>query len=548
MPTYSRISIIVVTAVGFLARNIHDCAAQTVLRNPRADLIVPNPDFYKEGSNTTGVSFRTDFCNLNLTDQINDGSVNLRSALKGLNLTVQMSYDPSYVNYLNKEDENGFKFIDPDDPGILINIMDEVARKAEFSWRDSWHWMKPPSGNITWTELFVESTNTFDIYAGWAYESINRIDLGLAFPAGWYTGDLIIIARDPDELTFGGNTFILFNWCLPFTFSVWGTLVLTIIMTGLVAVLLQDKPCKKDDKIETSAITKGETGSLIISYLLKSFGAFTGSFELFPNTYAGYILTFSLAFFTLLITSAYTANLASFLVIQQEASLNQVNTVNDIVRMRRTMCVTAGSAVMHSIQEVYKDAAFVQKSGDNEDVLKALRNEECDYAIVGVSAWEENRGVSEVNSECNLSRIGRTFQILEAGFVTKSDAGALCTSLVRDVLNIHFEEMVQDGFIADQWKKTLKAKHDVTDPSCLNSAPVEKDSNVLNITNLGGVFLLHFIFVVLALFVAGWNRWICKSKETSTTTLEDLSERIDHLTNIIMKKLTSEDCEVIGEC
>ena len=58
-----------------------------------------------------------------------------------------------------------------------------------------------------------------------------------------------------------------------------------------------------------------------------------------------------------------------------------------------------------------------------------------------------------MNGDCNLVHIGRKFKDFEAGFATRSDAGTLCTSLVRDVIHNHMNLMADEGFIAKAWGK-----------------------------------------------------------------------------------------------
>ena len=107
-----------------------------------------------------------------------------------------------------------------------------------------------------------------------------------------------------------------------------------------------------------------------------------------------------------------------------------------------------------------------------------------------------------MNGECNLLRVGRKFREIEAGFATKSDAGTKCTSLVRDVINNHMNRMRDEGFIERAWdehrRKTIKTIQ------CIDGATAGTKENVevLSVINLGGIFLFHYSFVIIAIVAA----------------------------------------------
>lgn len=214
----------------------------------------------------------------------------------------------------------------------------------------------------------------------------------------------------------------------------------------------------------------------------------------------------------MLLFSAYTANLASFLVVQQNARATEINTVKDIVGLGKVMCVYKGGAVEAEILKMYPNAKFAEiDSADDDDVLIALQEDNCDYAVVGQTAWESGRRKKSVNKDCNLERIGRTFQELDASFATRSDAGVLCTSLVRDVLNIHLKEMKEEltnekDFIENAWEKYFVLEGDISDPTCFadesaSDSNLNENSDTLNLTNLGGIFIFHFLFVGIAIII-----------------------------------------------
>ena len=137
----------------------------------------------------------------------------------------------------------------------------------------------------------------------------------------------------------------------------------------------------------------------------------------------------------------------------------------------------------------------------------------------------------KINGDCNLKRVGREYRNLEAAFATKSDAGTLCTSLVRDVINNHINQMSNDGFMEKAWLDHRTSKsHDVECDD--GSFSATKDGiDVLNIVNLGGIFIFHYIFIISVLFgtitIAQYKKRIKKKMENCNVDEEQTKEILD---------------------
>ena len=102
----------------------------------------------------------------------------------------------------------------------------------------------------------------------------------------------------------------------------------------------------------------------------------------------------------------------------------------------------------------------------------------------------------------------------EGGFAVKSDSGTLCSSLVRDVFNLHMEEMKNDGFLQSTWDDFLKRRQTV---DCMGDMEAEEDdnSNQLSLNAMGGTFVIHYIVTAFAILLA--FAWKCKKKYRPST-------------------------------
>ena len=101
------------------------------------------------------------------------------------------------------------------------------------------------------------------------------------------------------------------------------------------------------------------------------------------------------------------------------------------------------------------------------------------------------------------------------GFAVKTDAGTLCTSLVREMLNVHLKDLWDDGFIDDLWSYSYGQKHDIFDETCFteNVVTTASSSDTMNLTNIGGIFLVHLGLLVVSFFVYLFERQIRKRKK-----------------------------------
>lgn len=124
--------------------------------------------------------FRTNVCQRQF--EIIQGNRTLSEALEGLDLSVAMT------NYPSANEDKLFSLdkitggIKEEDPGLFVVLMDEVARRAKFRWRNSYAAISPLTsndGNKTWTDLLKWEVTHFDIAADYWGRSRQRMALGV---------------------------------------------------------------------------------------------------------------------------------------------------------------------------------------------------------------------------------------------------------------------------------------------------------------------------------------------------------------------------------
>jgi hypothetical protein len=183
-----------------------------------------------------------------------------------------------------------------------------------------------------------------------------------------------------------------------------------------------------------------------------------------------------------------------------------ITTLDDAVKRNYRICVVTGTTADEFVSRFHQRARIVRTATEKE-VYSQLQEDKCDIAITAVSSWNEYRTDRSVNGDCRLTWIGRSIQNHDGGFATKSDSGTLCTSLIRDVLNLHMVEMKIDGFIDRAWDDHLKKRATVDcDVPAMSDNDDESSSSdgstQLSLQAMGGAFIIHYISTVFAIFLA----------------------------------------------
>jgi hypothetical protein len=201
--------------------------------------------------------------------------------------------------------------------------------------------------------------------------------------------------------------------------------------------------------------------------------------------------------------AAYTANLASFLVLDQSTQTTQVTKLSEAVDLNYRMCVLRGGAVNDTIHRNFGNKYLDVLGYDTtEEKFIALGRDECDIAVTEAYSWEYWEQQNSANSGCNLAAIGNVHKFIPAGFALRSDSGNLCTSLIADVINIWMHVLIEEGFIHSAWQDHLDRTSTQDCSSQEMGENMQVTTNTLTLRNMGGIFIFHAFLSVLSLFFA----------------------------------------------
>ena len=201
-----------------------------------------------------------------------------------------------------------------------------------------------------------------------------------------------------------------------------------------------------------------------------------------------------------------TANLAAFLSFAgQEPAHVFYASIDQVVRRELPICVNRFAAPDIYISEKYPDANLVRIESE-EELFLALRENRCGVVATQRYVFEQFKGRSSTNSDCQLRTSGIAQNVASAGFVTAMDSGVYCSSLISNTVNIHMIEMQADGFIEKTWNNYLKLRSDI---SCPALAEAEKENELdgvdnqrLDVYEMGGIFCFHYILCAIAFCIA----------------------------------------------
>jgi len=417
--------------------------------------------------NTLITDQRNNYCEI--YKQVQLGNIDRRNALNGLNISIGVL--PYVVDQkTGKLDQNY----------IAIKVLDEVARRGRFFYKDSFGVVANPAANETYTDTLLFILDHYDVAVDWWIRSFERTVLGISWAKGWYDSSTIMIVKKDDSVS-GINMRAAFD---PFAPSVWVFIIFTIVVSGLAYHIvdfissLRGNP-KARDKLGDN--------------LFKSFLAFTGNVAYDPKIAPNRILLVSISLLCMILIAAYTANLASFLVDDNNKMI--IKDFKDVVRYKHRICVWKGIPDVVALQFDYPDGRYVEKLSELE-IYQGLANEECEVGLVNVDNHKEYVNMLEYNPNCDVKVVGFPVRKASSSFSLKSSTEH-CSSIIRDVFDILIMEIIDDSTLERIKKDHYRVGTQNCDPN-----EVEEDSQRLSLSDLSGIFIVHYSVIILALVIA----------------------------------------------
>ena len=116
----------------------------------------------------TNVTYRTNFCSIHA--KVESKNMDRKNALSNMNISVAL-----FEYQLNADG-----VIDEKKPAIGIKIMDEIARRGNFRWRNTYGVLAEESyaGNYTFDTVLDWGTSAYDVIGEWYFVTTKRLERG----------------------------------------------------------------------------------------------------------------------------------------------------------------------------------------------------------------------------------------------------------------------------------------------------------------------------------------------------------------------------------
>ncbi|XP_067141027.1 glutamate receptor ionotropic, kainate 2-like [Centruroides vittatus] len=332
------------------------------------------------------------------------------------------------------------------------------------------------------------------------------------------TGISILYKKSTTKVT------TLFSFLSPFSMEVWVYVMgaylgvsVTLFLVGRLSPYEWDNPhpCRQDDQVLENSFSLLNSMWFTIGSLMQQ-GSDVAPKAMSTRTIAGIWY-----FFTLIMISSYTANLAAFLTV--ENSVDPFTKAEDLVDQTEIKygCVRSGSTKTFFEETqvpAYKKLGDVMKN--NPDYLVDNNNHGVERVLQGNYAYFMESASIEYKKEreCNLTNIGGLLDNKGYGIATQNG------SHYRTILSNGILKLQEAGVLLqlrDRWWKQKRGGGRCSDESKKSSSNV----NELGLGNVGGVFVVLLVGLGMATVVAILE-FLWKARKQSATERESICKEM----------------------
>ncbi|CAF4962021.1 unnamed protein product [Rotaria sp. Silwood1] len=312
----------------------------------------------------------------------------------------------------------------------------------------------------------------------------------------------------------------VFSFMEPLSRGIWICVIISyLVVSAILFLVSRTSSYEWYFENETDVIPRNKFS--MQNALFFSFAAFMHQgVDLLPRSFSGRVVTSAWWFFSLILVSSYTANLAAFLTV--ENLVPPIDTVEDLAKQIdiRYGTLKGGSTMaffnkstlttfkrMWNFMQQNKDDVFVTS---NREGIQKVRDSKGKFAFLLESTLNEY--VNE-RSPCDTMRIGENIDAKGYGIATPLGSD------LREAINIAVLELTESGVL-----ERLKQKWYYETSECTNAGTKEsKQSTPLNLANVAGMFYVLIIGLGTAMVIA-FLEFLLKAKIDSTRLNQSVRE------------------------
>jgi hypothetical protein len=193
--------------------------------------------------------------------------------------------------------------------------------------------------------------------------------------------------------------------------------------------------------------------------------------------------------------------MASFLMIRDLPN-TKFNTLSKAAQSKKSICVYKNSFHDSFLKESKLDFHNVIRTGSENDAIQGVLDGECDIALSSYQNLDifhrkkETVDDSQPKNRCDVARGGQILEHMGGGLGVAIDSGRYCTSLISHVVDLHLQEMEEEGVLNDIIEQTRLS---IGTPKCFENESKEEKPESLAMHDMFGIFSMHAICCSISL-------------------------------------------------
>lgn len=428
---------------------------------------------------------------VNITTSYKERSRESLNKLSNMTLRVVTVYDEPYLMLKKEKDRTGQIH-----EGFMVDLLELIKRRLGFNYTiyqvaDGKYGSEETTGkwNGMIGDLILKKADMAAAGMTITYEREKVVD----FTKPFLNLGITVVYKKPTKAPPE-----LFSFSSPLSVHVWIYMVAAYLCVSFMLFVIarfspyewtNPHPCNEDSDLVENQFTICNSLWFTIGSLMQQ------GCEIAPRAISTRIVACIWWFFTLIMISSYTANLAAFLTVERMVS--PIESVDDLAKQTKIKYGTLASGSsrdffknsdiptykrMWSFMNSNPNATFVEKNADG-----FVRAKDTDYAYIAESTTIDY----QVQRICELKQIGGLLDSKGYGIAFPKDSPWV-DLISREIIYFQENQEIQKIY-TKWWKEKSGGKCEVE---------AKKDASSLGVKHVGGVFVVLVGGLVAGLFIA----------------------------------------------
>ncbi|BHF69063.1 hypothetical protein SprV_0301210400 [Sparganum proliferum] len=504
----------------------------------RKDMNITIWEINKDGFQEYGYYNQKD--DIVVTKQFATTQAQIQKELKGQTLRVSTIEDKPFVMYKGQLTASGEKSTDPKDwHGFCIDLLNECAAALQFNYT-----VHPVADGTYGSATLINGVEVWDGIIGEL--QFKKADLAVAMLTINYERERVIDFTTP-FMNLGvsiifkkpvGKQPDLFAFLRPLSPTVWGYVLIAYVGVSMALFFVgrfspyewhNPHPCNVDSELLENTFNMLNSLWFTIGSLMQQ-----GS-DILPRATSTRIVSGFWWFFTLIIISSYTANLAAFLTVERMKA--PIEDVNDLAKQTKIKYGTrdgGSSAAFFEKSNVSTYQRMWQFMSSHKNVMMNNTEEAIARVKRGGYAYILESTINEyyTQRDCELMQVGNNLDSKGYGI------GFPQGSKYRDA----FSEVIlalQRSQTLEEMRRYWWRNYSITQP-CNEQPTKVSDTNSLGVEQVGGCFVMVLIGLG-ASFLISLSEFLYKAYQRSKTSKRSLREEVAREFRFSMARSSTRD-------